>query len=328
MLKQTFFIFSFLGYSILFAQENMGSIERLVVDDLASLVPKGAKIEVLANGFSWSEGPVWVPRLNGVLFSDVPENKVYLWTESDGLVLFLNPSGMTNHAPHNANKGSNGLVLDAEGNLILCQTGDRRVAQLKSWLFDAPAFETLVDHYGEKWLNSPNDLVFNSDGELYFTDPPYGFKKQDQDVLKEISFNGIYRWSKEKGIILLDGSLTRPNGIAFSNDEKTLYIGNSDPKNPIIAAFDHQNGKLSNKRVFFDGFVLSKTRDGLFDGLKVHSSGNLFATGPGGVLVIDPNGRHLGTILTGKNAANCSFDVEENYLYITSSDVLARIKLK
>ena len=308
-------------------QETIGMIERLdpAIDKFIS---DNAQIEVLASGFSWAEGPVWVSHLNGILFTDVPKNTAYLWTENKGVTEFLKPSGMTNHAPHSTNEGANGLLLDAAGNLVLCQHGDRRVARLKNWSFKEPEYETLIDHYDGKWFNSPNDLVFNTKDELFFTDPPYGLKDQDRDPLKELSFNGIYKWSKEKGITLLNKALSRPNGIAISLDEKTVYVGNSDANNPIIAAFDLVDGRLINQRVFFDAKSMEKKGMGLFDGLKVHSSGVLFATGPGGVLLITPEGKHIGTVRPGKATANCAFDKDENYLYLTSTNVLARIKLK
>lgn len=309
------------------AQQTVGSVEFLD-PKMEVFFDKNAKIEVLADGFTWAEGPVWVSKLNGVVFTDVPNNKAYLWTKKDGLSLFLSPSGMTNHAPHSTDEGANGLTLDNEGNLILCQHGNRAVSKLKNWSFDTPEYEILVDHFEGKWLNSPNDLAINQKGEIFFTDPPYGLKDQDRDALKELDFNGIYKWSEDNGLVLLDKSLSRPNGIALSNDEKTVYIGNSDSQHSIIAAFDLENGLLKNKRTFFDGSVLAQTRQGLFDGLRVHSSGVVFATGPGGVLVLDESGEHLGTIMPGKSTANCGFDAQENYLYLTSTDVLARIKLK
>tara|TARA_B110000444_G_scaffold151415_1_gene141683 strand:+ start:1 stop:990 length:990 start_codon:yes stop_codon:yes gene_type:complete len=327
MFNKFLFVFIFLGVLSAKAQDFIGEIEQLD-SDMALLVSKESKIEVLANGFSWAEGPVWVPKLNGLLFTDVPKNKAYLWTERQGISVFLNPSGMTNHAPHSSIQGANGLVLDSNGVLVLCQHGDRRVARLKyDWQLEPASYETLVDHFEGKWLNSPNDLVFSKNEDLFFTDPPYGLAQQDNDSLKELDFNGIFKWSKNEGIVLLNKTLSRPNGIAFSIDEKTVYIGNSDRKNLIIAAFDHIDGVLKNMRVFFDSKNISRKGPGSFDGLKVHSSGAVFATGPGGVLVISPEGKHLGTIRPGKATANCAFDVGEDYLYLTSTDVLARIKL-
>ena len=258
----------------------------------------------------------------------MPKNKAYLWTERQGLSVFLDPSGMTNYAPHSSSEGANGLVLDSSGALVICQHVDRRVARFKGdWQLDPPSYETVIDHFEGKWLNSPNDLVFSKNGDLFFTDPPYGLDQQDDDSLKELDFNGIFKWSKKEGIVLLNKTLSRPNGIAFSRDEKTIYIGNSDRENLIIAAFDYVDGALKNKRVFFDSKNILRKGLGSFDGLKVHSSGTIFATGPGGVLVIGPEGKHLGTIRPGKATANCAFDAAEDYLSLTSTDVLARIKL-
>ena len=317
-------LFSFL---ILYSQKNtIGSLEFLD-PEMEKLIDKNAKIELLADGFGWAEGPVWVDKLDGVLFSDVPNNKVYMWNENEGLSVFLEPSGMTNYSPTSKTDGSNGLALDSKGNLILCQHGDRTVARLKHWNFKSPSFEIIVDNYRGKRLNSPNDLVFDKSGSIYFTDPPYGLKMKDDDTLKELNFNGIYKWSKSKGIELLSISMKRPNGIILSKDEKTVYVGNSDKDNNVIMAFDNVNG-LKNERIFFDGNKLSKNRIGLFDGLKLHSSGIIFTTGPGGILLLDPKGKHLGTIMPGKATANCAFDSDESYLYLTSDNVLARIKLK
>ena len=317
-----------LSFLVLQSQKTkIGSLEFLD-PRMEDLIDKNAKIELLAEGFDWAEGPVWVDRLNGVLFSDVPNNKVYMWNEKKGLSIFLEPSGMTNYSPTNKTDGSNGLALDKNGNLILCQHGDRTVARLKKWNFKKPSFDIIVEKYEGKRLNSPNDLVFDKSGSIYFTDPPYGLKIQDDDPLKELNFNGIYRWSESKGIELLSKSMKRPNGIILSEDEKTVYVGNSDKDNNVIIAFDNDKNGLVNERVFFDGNKLSKNRVGLFDGLKLHSSGIIFTTGPGGVLLLDSKGKHLGTIMPGKATANCAFDSDESYLYLTSDNVLARIKLK
>mgnify|MGYP001568226966 CR=1 FL=1 len=322
-----YLLIGLLGLNSVFCQETLGELEFLD-DKMHYFFSSDAKIEVLASGFKWVEGPVWVPELNGIVFTDVPNNKAFLWKENSGVKVFLDPSGMTNHAPHSTDEGANGLALDSEGNLILCQHGDRAVSRLKKESFNTPKFEILVDHYQGKWLNSPNDLTFNENGEFFFTDPPYGLQKQDNDPIKELGFNGIYKWSQKDDIKLLDSTLSRPNGIALSKDGKIVYVGNSDNKKSVIYSFDLINGMLENKRIFFDGTELGKYRNGLFDGLKVHSSGVLFATGPGGVLIIDKNGKHLGTVMPGKSTANCTFDGQENYLYLTSTNVLARIKLK
>ena len=321
----TLLFFSFCFYTLL-AQDGTQVLE-ILDPRMEILISKNAKIEILAEGFGWAEGPVWVPELNGILFSDVPNNKAYLWTEKKGLSLFLYPSGMTNHAPNNKSDGSNGLGLDSDGNLILCQHGDRSISRLNNWFFEEPKYEVLVDHFNGKWLNSPNDLVFDKQGSIYFTDPPYGLRNGDEDDLKELNFNGVFKWSAKEEVKLVEKNMSRPNGIVLSLDEKTAYVANSDPANDVIMAFDVLADGFSNGRIFFDGNNLSKTREGLFDGLKMHSSGIIFATGPGGVLLLDSMGVHLGTIMPGKKTANCSFDKDERYLYLTSTDVLARVKL-
>jgi gluconolactonase len=312
--------------STLMGQNTIGTVEPLD-PQFAQFVAADAAIEVLASGFRWAEGPVWVSELNGVLFSDVPENKVYLWTEEKGLRLFLSPSGMTEHAPHSTNEGANGLTLDNEGRLLLCQHGDRRIARLSSPFFEPPQYETVVAYTDGARFNSPNDITVLSNGDLLFTDPPYGLKQQDKDPLKELPYNGIFHWSKNNGITLLSKSLTRPNGIAVSKDEKTLYVANSDAQKSYIVAFDWNGKEASNERIFFDTKQINRPGPGLFDGLRVHSSGTLFATGPGGVLVISSDGRHLGTLRPGKATANCGFDENEEYLYLTSTNVLARIQI-
>ncbi len=321
----TLLFFSFCFYTLL-AQDGTQVLE-ILDPRMEILISKNAKIEILAEGFGWAEGPVWVPELNGILFSDVPNNKAYLWTEKKGLSLFLYPSGMTNHAPNNKSDGSNGLGLDSDGNLILCQHGDRSISRLNNWFFEEPKYDVLVDHFNGKWLNSPNDLVFDKQGSIYFTDPPYGLRNGDEDDLKELNFNGVFKWSAKEEVKLVEKNMSRPNGIVLSLDEKTAYVANSDPANDVIMAFDVLADGFSNGRIFFDGNNLSKTREGLFDGLKMHSSGIIFATGPGGVLLLDSVGVHLGTIMPGKKTANCSFDKDEQYLYLTSTDVLARVKL-
>ena len=321
----TLLFFSFCFY-ILSAQDGPQVLE-ILDPRMEILISKNAKIEILAEGFGWAEGPVWIPELNGILFSDVPNNKAYLWTEKKGLSLFLYPSGMTNHAPNNKSAGSNGLGLDSDGNLILCQHGDRSISRLNSWFFEVPKYDVLVDHFNGKWLNSPNDLVFDKQGSIYFTDPPYGLRNGDEDDLKELNFNGVFKWSAREEVKLVEKNMSRPNGIALSLDEKTAYVANSDPANDVIMAFDVLEDGFLNGRIFFDGNILSQTREGLFDGLKMHSSGIIFATGPGGVLLLDSMGVHLGTIMPGKKTANCSFDKDEQYLYLTSTDVLARVKL-
>ena len=302
----------------------IGSVERLS-SEIDNLIEKSAKIEILADGFEWSEGPVWSSKLNSVLFSDVPENVIYSWNEDKGLGTFTRPIGYSGKVPNLKKAGTNGLTIDADGNLIICMHGDRKITRLEKLNINRKV--TLVNSFDGKLLNSPNDLVYDSKGNLYFTDPPYGLLEGDNDKLKEIEFNGVYKVSPNGDIEVLVKNLTRPNGISISNDEKILYVANSDNNNPVIMQYDLSEEGAKNPSIFFDGRELTKKDIGLFDGLKVHPTGNVFATGPGGVLVIKENGDHIGTIRTEVRTANCAFDENFQYLYMTSDMFLTRIKL-
>ena len=302
----------------------IGSIERLS-PEIDNLIEKSAKIEILADGFEWSEGPVWSSQLNSVLFSDVPENVIYSWNEDKGLGTFTRPIGYSGKVPNLKKAGTNGLTIDADGNLIICMHGDRKITRLEKLNINRKV--TLVNSFDGNLLNSPNDLVYDSKGNLYFTDPPYGLLEGDNDKLKEIEFNGVYKVSPNGDIEVLVKNLTRPNGISISNDEKILYVANSDNNNPVIMQYDLSEEGAKNPSIFFDGRELTKKDIGLFDGLKVHPTGNVFATGPGGVLVIKENGDHIGTIRTEVRTANCAFDENFQYLYMTSDMFLTRIKL-
>ena len=302
----------------------IGSVERLS-PEIDNLIEKSAKIEILADGFEWSEGPVWSSQLNSVLFSDVPENVIYSWNEDKGLGTFTRPIGYSGKVPNLKKAGTNGLTIDADGNLIICMHGDRKITRLEKLNINRKV--TLVNSFDGNLLNSPNDLVYDSKGNLYFTDPPYGLLEGDNDKLKEIEFNGVYKVSPNGDIEVLVKNLTRPNGISISNDEKILYVANSDKNNPVIMQYDLSEEGAKNPSVFFDGRELTKKDIGLFDGLKVHPTGNVFATGPGGVLVIKENGDHIGTIRTEVRTANCAFDENFKYLYMTSDMFLTRIKL-
>ena len=232
---------------------TLGTIERTdaALDEILS---PDAKIEVLAEGFDWSEGPVWVAEHDFLLFSDIPPNRIYQWKEGDSISLYLHPAGYSGSTGREGEPGSNGLVIDAEGRLVLCQHGDRRMARMDAPL-DAPQPEyvTLVDNYQGKRLNSPNDATYHSNGDLYFTDPPYGLPKNMDDPAKELDFQGVYRFSADSTLTLLTKELSRPNGIAFSPDEKTLYVANSDPERAIWMAYDvTAEGNIENGRVFYD----------------------------------------------------------------------------
>lgn len=320
-MKAVLLLFSTLFSLCCFAQQT---VERLD-NEINLLIDADATIEILADGFSWSEGPVWVPQLNGVLFTDVPENKLYRWDEKNGLSIFLDPSGYTGYAPNEKKAGGNGLILDPKDNLLIAQHGDRRIAKVMAPLDKPGDFTTVVDRFEGKRFHSPNDLILHSNGDLYFTDPPYGLKG-DNDPLRELETNGVYRLSKAGELSLVYSRLNRPNGLALSPDEKTLYVANSDSKRNLWMAFDLVDGQLLNERVFFD--ATSIDRPGLADGMKVNKEGYVFATGPGGVLIFNPQGKHLGTILTPERTANCAFNEDESVLYMTSDRYLTRIQLK
>ena len=313
-----------LNLNLVSQDKYIGSVERLS-PEINNLIEKNARIEILANGFEWSEGPVWSSQLNSVLFSDVPENIIYSWNEDKGLGIFTRPIGYSGEVPNLKKAGTNGLTIDADGNLIICMHGDRKITKLEKLNINKKA--TVVNSFDGNLLNSPNDLVYDSKGNLYFTDPPYGLLEGDDDKLKEIPFNGVYKLSPNGDIEVLIKNLTRPNGISISNDEKTLYVANSDNSNAIIMEYELSEFGVKNPQIFFDGNELARKDIGLFDGLKVHPTGNVFATGPGGVLVIKENGDHIGTIRTEVKTANCAFDENFQYLYMTSDMYLTRIKL-
>lgn len=300
----------------------IGTIERLD-PALDSLIATNAFIEKLARGFEWSEGPVWDRRAHALYFSDVPQNVVFKWQPGIGTREFLQPSGYTGTTLTNG-QGANGLAMDKQGRLFLCQHGDRRVARLDS----KGGFVTVAQYYKFRRFNSPNDLAIKSNGDIYFTDPPYGLPKGENDPERELNISGVYRVNAKGEVSLLVSDLTFPNGIAFSPNEKTLYVAVSDPKKPVIMAYDVlTDGTVSNGRVFFDAAPLTNGRKGLPDGLKVDKSGNLWATGPGGVLIITPQGKHIGTLNTGEATANCAFGGPNgSTLYITADMFLCRVQ--
>jgi gluconolactonase len=319
--------------SITSAQDsvNLPTIGEVVRDDAAidSLIAKETPIQVLSSGFEWSEGPVWVPAQGNepgyLLFSDIPRNSIMKWVEGKGVSLFLKPAGYTGQVEYGNEPGSNGLLLDAQGQLVACEHGDRRV----SVLTQGGGKRTLVDNYEGKRLNSPNDATFKSNGDLYFTDPPYGLPKQYDDSRRELDFCGVYRLSKDGKLTLLTKEMTRPNGIAFSPDEKTLYVAQSDPEAAIWKSFPVKtDGTLGEGKLFYDATEnFKKGLPGLPDGMDVDSKGNIFATGPGGVYVFNPGGKLLGRISTGEKTANCKFGGPNgDQLYMTADMYICRIQ--
>jgi gluconolactonase len=303
---------------------TIGSVERLD-PALDALIAPDAKIEKLAEGFVWAEGPVWTTEGGGaLLFSDVPNNVVHRWKDGEGLTDFLRPSGYTGKTPRPGNTGANGLTFDGAGHLIMCQHGDRRIARLEA----DRSFATVTGAYEGHRYNSPNDVIVRSNGDIYFTDPPYGLEGYEKE--RELPFAGVFRRTKDGVVELLTKELKFPNGIAMSPDEKILYVSNSDPDRAIWMAYDvTPKGGITNGRLFHDATALVKAgKKGLPDGLKLDEHGNLFAGGPGGVLVFTPAGKLLGTIVTGEPTANVAFGGDGSVLYMTAHDRLCRIQLK
>jgi gluconolactonase len=306
--------------------ETRGSVE-ILDNSLLSILDSTARIEVLASGFKWSEGPLWIREGSYLLFSDIPPNKIMKWSEEKGLEEYLYPSGYTGSEQREGEPGANGLILDSARRLVMCQHGDRRMARMNAPLATPKAdFVTLADKYEGKKFNSPNDAVYHSSGELYFTDPPYGLAGNVDDPKKELPYQGVFRLKKDGSVDLLYKDLSRPNGIAFSGDEKKLFVANSDA-NKIWMVFDvRADGGVENGRIFFD--ASSYTEPGGPDGMKVHSSGIIFATGPGGIMVFSPDAKLIGRISTGDLCSNVAFDDDEKFLYVTSNHDLVRVHLK
>jgi gluconolactonase len=310
-------------------------IERLD-PALNDIVPSDAKLELMASGFKWTEGPVWT-RDGYLLFADIPNNKIVRLGADGQVSIFMKPSGYAGTAPYaGPEPGSNGMTLDSKGRLTVAGHAARNIWRLES-LNPLASKTILADTYQGKRLNSPNDLVYRSDGSVYFTDPPYGLRTQDEkDPAIELSFNGVYRIpaaeSQKPGtppnheaLQLLIKDLPRPNGIAFSPDEKFLYVANTLPK--IWMRYPvNQDGTLEAGKVFFD--ASEDTRLGSPDGMKVDQQGNLYSTGPGGIWIFSPDGKHLGTIDLPGSTSNMNWgDADGKTLYITESDNVLRIRL-
>jgi gluconolactonase len=310
-----------------FAQpKTIGQVVRLD-SSLDDLLDKDAQIEVLADGFKWSEGPVWIKNGNYLIFSDVPANTIFKWKDGEGISPFLKPSGYTGRGTYSREPGSNGLTVSLDGQIIACEHGDRRVSIMPT---EGGGKKTLADNHQGKRFNSPNDVVQKSNGDVYFTDPPYGLPKQEKDSTRETGIFGVYRIAKNGVVTLLINDLTRPNGLAFSPDESILYVAQSDPDRAYIMSYPVlKNGILGKGKIFFDATPMSKQgMRGLPDGLKIDDKGNLFTTGPSGVLIISPQGKLLGRIETGQPTANCGWGDDGSTLYITANMYLCRIKTK
>ena len=304
---------------------------RIIRNDpaLDEIVPAGAKIEKLAGGFLFTEGPIWVPRTEEtdgyLLFSDPNNNLIYRWAQDGQLSIFMTKSGYRGmDIGEFSQPGSNGLTLDKEGRLTIDQQGNRRVVRLEK----NGQFTVMADRYEGKRLNSPNDLVYKSDGALYFTDPPFGLPKFFDDPRKELPYSGVFRVSPDgTNVQLVTNELSGPNGLAFSPDEKYFYVDNWDEKKKIIMRYEvRADGTLSNGVVFFD--MTSAQGEDALDGMKIDQNGNLYVSGPGGLWIISPNGRHLGTIIAPEHPHNFAWgDDEGKTLYLCARTGLYRIHL-
>ena len=308
------------------ALPTLGTIERLD-PRFDQLVPQDARVERIAEGFDWSEGPVWDRTRQGTcLFSDVPLNTVFKWQEGKGVSVFLKPSGYTGSVPRGGEPGSNGLLMDRQGRLVLCQHGDRRVARLEA---DEQVHDPGRQIHGQAAQQPQRRRVQVQRRPLLHRPALRPAQAERRIPAKELDFNGVYRLSAADGTLtLLTKEMTFPNGIAFSPDEKTLYVANSDPKKAIWMAFPvKEDGTLGAGRVFADVTSSVPAKKGLPDGMKVDAAGNLFATGPGGVLVFAPDGTHLGTFTTGEATANCGWGEDGSVLYITADMYIGRVRL-
>jgi len=306
------------GWTPVEHSKGVGTIVRL---DPAfdSLAPKDAVIEKVAGGFQFTEGPLWRPD-GRLWFSDVVGNVVRAATPAGQVEVLIQESGGHSDAPAGSFVGSNGMIAGPDGEVLLCQHTNRRIVRVGKDLKTTP----LLERFQGKRFNSPNDLVYKSDGSLYFTDPPYGLLRQDDDPAKELKFNGVFRYSGGKLQVVVQ-DLTRPNGIAFSPDEKTLYVANSEPRKVWMRYDVAADGSVSNPRVLAD--VTAEKEEGVPDGMKVDSQGNIYAAGPGGLWVFAPDWKHLGTIKPPEIPANCNWGDDGKSLYITARTGVYRIKL-
>jgi gluconolactonase len=326
------------------AGEAVGKITRFD-PALDALVDVNSPIEVLATGYKWAEGPVWVqmarvsstPNSDGqygivessyLLFSDVPSNVVWKWSEKEGATKFLDPSGLAGPIPAGVREaGANGLAM-SKGKLIMADSGTRCIASVD---LETKKKTILADRYDGKRFSSCNDVAIHKNGTIYFTDPPYGFSEGDASPLKEIPFNGVYRRTPDGEVHLVENALTRPNGVALSPDQQTLYVTVSDPAGPHLLAYplDVEGGASDTPKLLCDfSAEVAQKLPGLPDGLKVAKDGTIFTSGPGGIYVLSPEGKKLGLIATGKATANCAFGEDGKTLFLTSSDMIAKVKLK
>ncbi len=304
--------------------ETLGRIER-IDSRFDAIVAPGSVIEKVADGLVWAEGPLWDPADRSLLFSDVPRNAIFRWRPDTGVTLFLPRSGYSGDEPFAGREpGSNGLAFDREGRLVFCQHGDRRVVRREK----DGTLTVLADRFQGKRLNSPNDLVYASNGDLYFTDPIFGLPKAFDDPDKELPFQGVYRLTAAGQLTAIVTDLRSPNGIGLSPDERTLYVSNSQSSRPIWMAYAlSPSGSAPAGRQFAEASAWIRPSSGLPDGLKVDAAGNIFATGPGGVHVFASDGTRLGLIETGVPTGNVAFG-PDGVLYIAANHWLLRLRTK
>lgn len=298
--------------------------------ELDAIIKPNAKIEVIAGGFSWVEGPVWVEREKMLLVSDVFGNTIYKWTAAGGKQPYLTPSGYTQNIPRGGETGSNGLTFNEKGQLVLCQHGDRRVSVMNAPLSSPKAdYITLADNYKGKKFNSPNDIAIRKNGDVYFTDPPYGLEKNIDDPAKQLPYQGVYRIAKNGKVTLLTDTLSRPNGIAFFPGEKQLLVANSDPKRAYWYIYDVQkDGTLANGRIFINPAEAFKKEPRAPDGFKIDAQGNVFASGPGGLWIFNKKGVGIGRIKISTKASNCAFTPDHKTLFVTANHHVLKIDLR
>ena len=302
---------------------SVGRIERLD-PRFDALIPPGAVLEKVADGIVWSEGPLWDAKDGSLLFSDVPRNGIFRWKEGTGVTPFLRESGYTGKERFVGREpGSNGLVFDREGRLVMCQHGNRRIVRREP----DGRFTVLADRYQGKRLNSPNDLVYRSNGDLYFTDPPFGLPGTFSDPAKELDFQGVFRLSLDGPLTAVVTELGVPNGIGFSPDERTLYVSNAQNKRPIWMAYEvRPDGSLGSGRPFAEASAWVKEGEGVPDGLKIDRSGNVFGAGPGGIHVFAPDGTRLGRIETGVPTGTLNWGEDGSVLYVAANHWICRIR--
>ena len=301
-----------------------GTIERADAR-IDRIVSADARIECLADGYSWVEGPVWDRAGRALLFSDIPANAIYRWRPGEGVRVHIERSGYTGETRFDGREpGSNGLAFDREGRLVVCQHGDRRVVRIES---DGTR-TTLADRYEGKRLNSPNDVVVASDGTLYFTDPPFGLPETFGDPARELDFCGVYRLPPGGPLELVTRELEAPNGIALSPDERTLYVANARHERPVVVAYTlGSDGAVGSGRTLFDFTPWQREGRGTPDGMAVDRQGSLFVAGPGGVHVIGLDGIRLGMIGINAATSNCAWGEDETVLYVTADDAVYRVEL-